>query len=157
MKEEREDAIRRREAESQRWKRSSGEGGNYDERAGRAALPPRAHRAMTFSKLISSAWGTPSSIVAKVRPSKRSGVCTVYPELRSSSAKATIPGQSQRVIEEKNFGHFYTRIFSTARTRSSSVAARPGGHVNLVARARFPEICRASTRRWGYRPAPTLG
>jgi hypothetical protein len=36
----------------------------------------------------------PSSKVSKVRPSNRSGVCTVSPARRSSSAKATMPGVS---------------------------------------------------------------
>src|SRR5689334_13661687 len=43
---------------------------------------------------ISRAWPTPSATAPNVRPSNRSGACTVWPPTRSRSAKAVTPGVS---------------------------------------------------------------
>ena len=48
----------------------------------------------------------PSSSVSKVRPSNRSGVCTMCPAARSVVGEAWTPGgQTLRVMEQQHLGH----------------------------------------------------
>ncbi|MDT0212394.1 hypothetical protein Q9R29_00725 [Rothia sp. ARF10] len=63
----------------------------YTTAVGRSATE-RTPRARTSPKPTLPQYSAPSSIDPKVRPSKRSGVWTVWPAPRSASAKATTPG-----------------------------------------------------------------
>src|SRR3954470_20977980 len=75
--------------------RTPSENPRYTTSAGRSRAPA-APRWITSPNPMPSTNAMPDSIESKVRPSNRSGVCTVCPSDRSSSANAVMPGESPR-------------------------------------------------------------